>query len=260
MEPIRFEPNFHQRDNTASAMRTHTLHYAAESLVLHPEGAVHWPRRGTLIIADTHFGKDAQFRRAGLAVPSGMLDEDLARLDRVLARTQAHRLVILGDVVHARPGPGADWVDTVSEWRARHPALDWVAIAGNHDAGWTPPADWRLDWRTEPLDDPPFRYQHEPETGTGRPVLAGHWHPVMRLRGAGERARLPVFAMSEDCLVLPAFGSFTGGADVTDDAYRGYALVDDRVMPLPAPLTANATDAPGAPASPTTPPRAKPDH
>lgn len=226
-------------------MTTHTVGYAGESLVLHPEGAIHWPRRSTLIIADTHFGKDAYFRRAGMAVPQGALVDDLLRLDRLLAHTQADRLVILGDVIHAQPAPGADWIDSVSRWRASHPDLDWLAVAGNHDAGWTPPAAWRLDWHTNPIDDAPLRLQHEPATGTGRHVLAGHWHPVMRLRGGGEQARLAVFAVRSDCVVLPAFGSFTGGAEVTADGFRGYALVDDRVMPLPAASTHDAADATG---------------
>lgn len=215
-------------------MSAHSLQFAGEYLVLHPEGALHWPRRNTLIIADTHFGKDAQFRRAGIAIPQGTLDDDLARLDRLLARTRADRLVILGDVIHSRPSPRAGWIDAVSRWRATHPELDWLAVAGNHDAAWQPPPDWRMDWHVDPIDDPPLCLQHEPANGTGRHVLAGHWHPVTRLHGGGERLRLAVFAVSTDCLVLPAFGSFTGGADVSDDAFHCYALVDGRVLPLPA--------------------------
>ncbi|MFO7858811.1 MAG: ligase-associated DNA damage response endonuclease PdeM [Ectothiorhodospiraceae bacterium] len=240
-------------------MLTHTLSYADESLVLHAEGGIHWPRRDTLIIADTHFGKDAHFRSAGLAVPCGTLSEDLARLDRLLARTGAQRLVILGDVIHARPAPAADWVDRIAEWRARYPRLAWLAIAGNHDAGWTPPPAWRLDWHTAPINDPPFRYQHEPATGTGNHVLAGHWHPVMRLRGTGERVRLPVFAVGVDCFVLPAFGSFTGGAEITDDAFQGHALVDDQVIPLPMNRTANVADPTPATPDPTERADADPD-
>lgn len=204
-----------------------------ETLHLHPEGALYWPRRATLFIADPHFGKDEHFRGAGLPLPAGTLADDLDRLERVLARTCAERLVVLGDLVHAAPGAGAAWPERVGEWRAHRPGLEWLAIAGNHDRGFYPPANWALDWRRELVLDAPFALAHEPTAVADHYTLAGHWHPVAILASPGERARLPVFAFGEDFAVLPAFGGFTGGGPVIDASMRTYALVEGRVMPLP---------------------------
>lgn len=218
--------------NAAAAVAHHVV-CQGEALELQPEGALHWPRRATLFIADPHFGKDEHFRRAGLPLPAGTLADDLARLDRVLERTGAPRLVVLGDLVHAAPGPAATWPERISAWRERHPELDWLVVAGNHDRGLRPPAAWRLDWRQAPVTDAPFALAHEPGPIEGHYTLAGHWHPVAELASAGERARLPVFAFGDAFAVLPAFGGFTGGGPVVDSAMRAYALVEDRVIALP---------------------------
>lgn len=214
-----------------------TVDCAGEALVLHPERALEWPARSTLFVADPHFGKDAHFRDAGIALPDGTLDEDLARLDALLARTRATRLVMLGDVVHARPGRAAGWVERVGAWRSGHDGLDWLVIAGNHDTGFAPPADWRVDWCTEIVLEPPFVFAHEPTHHPAGRVLAGHWHPVARLRQGRDSLRLPVFAFGPDCVVLPAFGGLTGGAPVDDPTLHCYAAVEDRVIALPPAAT-----------------------
>ncbi|MEF8834198.1 MAG: ligase-associated DNA damage response endonuclease PdeM [Halofilum sp. (in: g-proteobacteria)] len=214
-----------------------TVDCAGETLLLHPERALEWPARSTLFVADPHFGKDAHFRAAGIALPEGTLAEDLARLDIVLARTGATRLVILGDVVHARPLRAADWVDRVGVWRSRHADFEWLAVAGNHDTRFAPPADWRIDWRADPVVEAPFVFMHEPTRHPAGRVLAGHWHPVARLRQGRDSLRLPVFAFGPDAVVLPAFGGLTGGAPVDDPALHCYAAVEDRVIELPSAVT-----------------------
>ena len=210
-----------------------TIECAGETLVLHPERALEWPARSTLFVADPHFGKDAHFRDAGIALPDGTLGEDLARLDALLARTGATRLVMLGDVVHARPGRAVGWLEAIAAWRAHYPGLEWLAVAGNHDTGFAPPEDWRLDWHKEVIVETPFVFAHEPTTHPGGRVLAGHWHPVARLRHGRDSLRLPVFAFGPDWVVLPAFGGLTGGAPIDDPAMHCYAAVEDRVIALP---------------------------
>ena len=217
--------------------QTLTVECAGETLILHPERALEWSARSTLFVADPHFGKDAHFRDAGIALPEGTLDEDLARLDALLARTGATRLVMLGDVVHARPGRGIGWVDRVGAWRSRHADLEWLAIAGNHDAGFAPPANWRLDWHRDLLVEAPFVFAHEPRHHPAGRVLAGHWHPVARLRQGRDSLRLPVFAFGPDGVVLPAFGGLTGGAPVDNPALHCFAAVEDRVIALPPAMT-----------------------
>ncbi|MFL5519615.1 MAG: DEAD/DEAH box helicase, partial [Gemmatimonadales bacterium] len=102
--------------------RDATLELAGEHVALLAERALWWPARRTLVVADVHLGKAATFRAAGIPIPSGSTGDDLARLDRALARTGATALVILGDLFHARVGreaPGT--VSQVGGWRAGRP-------------------------------------------------------------------------------------------------------------------------------------------
>ena len=62
-------------------MKTMRLRVAGETLELHAERAIHWPRRNCLFVADVHFGKGSVLRRAGVNLPTGQTSGDLARLD-----------------------------------------------------------------------------------------------------------------------------------------------------------------------------------
>ena len=92
-----------------------------EELWLLPERAVFWPRAGALIIADAHFGKAATFRAAGIPVPGGTTAEMLRRLDAALDRGGATRLLVLGDLLHARAGRAPRTLELVAAWRAARP-------------------------------------------------------------------------------------------------------------------------------------------
>jgi DNA ligase-associated metallophosphoesterase len=219
---------------------------AGETVRLLPERALWWPRAEALLVADLHWGKDATFAAHGVPLPAGTTGSDLARLDRALARTGARTLVILGDLLHARPGRVAPLFDALAEWRAAHAALEVVAVRGNHDrhAG-DPPASLRIAVEDGPVSMPPFALRHEPEPGRHESayVLGGHLHPVMRLAGPARlRERLPCFLLGPRVGVLPAFSEFTGGHDVRPrPGDRAWVVAGDEVVPIHATPFASPT-------------------
>ncbi len=189
------------------------LQLAGESVRLLPEHALFWPGGCALIVADVHWGKAAAFRAAGIPVPGGATRRDLERLDGAIGRTGARRLLVLGDLFHARAGRVAS--RTLAElraWRSARDALEIQLVRGNHDrhAG-DPPDDLRINCLNAPAFLPPFVLRHEPAASDARYTLAGHVHPGVVLAGRGLlRERLPCFVVGERATVLPAFGSFTG--------------------------------------------------
>lgn len=186
-----------------------------EQLLLLPERAVYWPRAKALLIADMHCGKAATFRAHGVPVPDGNMEADLARLTRVLAATNAQRLIILGDWIHARAGCTDRVIAAVSAWRAQHHAMHVLWIRGNHDT--VTHARFGFEETDEAVHEGPFRLQHKPDEDPQHYTIAGHIHPVFALRFPGSWAarRLPCFHFRKHGATLPAFGSFTGGAEVT---------------------------------------------
>lgn len=168
--------------------------------------AVYWPARQMLLLADLHLGKGDVFRRHGIAVPRGGTGQDLARLDHLLQFTGARRLMLLGDVVHG-PINTAHWQSQWLAWRQQHAGLEVQAVRGNHDRA-LERAALGIELLGEGIDCDGLWLCHEP-LHDGRPALAGHVHPVVRLPGLARA--LPVFWQQRGQLVLPAFGAFTGG-------------------------------------------------
>jgi DNA ligase-associated metallophosphoesterase len=190
---------------------------AGEVMDLLPERALFWRRTATIIAADLHWGKGATFRAAGIPIPVGATSDDLSRLDAALYRTNADRLIVLGDLFHARAGRIA--TQTLAElrrWRSLRAGLEIMLVRGNHDrhAG-DPPDDLRINCTNAPAFVPPFVLRHEPVAGSEGYTIAGHVHPGLVLCGrALRRERLPCFVLGDRVAILPAFGSFTGMAMV----------------------------------------------
>lgn len=211
---------------------------AGETLSLHPERAAYWNRARTLLIADPHWGKAAAFRAGAIPVPRGTTNDGLARLDALIARTGAERLIVLGDFLHARSGRSAETIRHLSAWRARHSQLSLVLVRGNHDrhAG-DPWAELAVASTDAPLLEMPFSFVHHPVRRDDAYVMSGHLHPGVRLAGEGGlRATLPCFWFADRCAVLPAFGAFTGLAPISPAREdRVFAIADGEVVQVPMP-------------------------
>ena len=55
--------------------------------------------------------------------------------------------------------------------------------------------------------------RHEADPAEARPELSGHFHPKLRIMHRGRRLSRRCFVGSERKIILPAFGSLTGGLD-----------------------------------------------
>jgi uncharacterized protein len=209
------------------------LDVAGESLVLMCERTVYWPRKKMLLVADPHFGKAAAFRAVGVRVPRGTTEENLRRLETALARSGAQQIVFLGDFLHAPEGRSPETLDTWRAWRTTQPNLEMTLVRGNHDrrAG-DPPADFDIRCVNGPIPEPPFVFSHHPMESESGYVLSGHIHPGARLRGGGRQSLwLPCFWFGPQMAVLPAFGEFTGLADVDVlDGDRVWVVADGAVI------------------------------
>jgi DNA ligase-associated metallophosphoesterase len=189
---------------------------AGESLRLLAERAVYWPAKKALFIADFHLGKAASFRRLGIPLPVGTTGENVKRLDRAIEKTGATQVIFLGDFLHSAHGRAERTLATFQAWRESRPQVELTIVRGNHDkkAG-DPPECWSARCIEPGEAAGPFILNHEPGPSRRGYSLAGHIHPAVRLSGSGEKSlRLPCFWFGERYGVLPAFGAFTGYAEV----------------------------------------------
>ncbi|MFJ4456985.1 ligase-associated DNA damage response endonuclease PdeM [Pseudomonas sp. NPDC089392] len=216
-------------------MNHQPIEHCGQTLWLLPDKAIYWPARRALLVADVHIGKAASYRALHQPVPRGTTEATLARLDALLEEHKCEQLIVLGDFLHARTARAPATLARLHAWRARHNDLKIVLIRGNHDrnAG-DPPVSLGIEVKDEPWVLAPFALQHEPEANPTHPVLAGHVHPVFVLRGkARQRLRLPCFLIDEQVSLLPAFGEFTGGWEITPtSASRVYLAGAGRIWAL----------------------------
>jgi DNA ligase-associated metallophosphoesterase len=184
--------------------------FCGHDLMALPQGALYWPARRALLLADLHLEKGSWFARFGQMLPPYDSIATLSDLTALAVSTDAQEIWCLGDSFHDRFG-----CDRLPA-RAREMLLAltggtrWTWITGNHDAGFADHCGGRVV--DEELVDG-LLLRHEAEPGEASPELSGHFHPKLRISHRGRRISRRCFVATERKLILPAFGSLTGGLD-----------------------------------------------
>ncbi len=176
-------------------------------------------------------GASVEFRAEGLPLPPGELDDDLARLDRLVAATGARTVRVLGDLVQGAVKAATE--ARVAEWRASLPAA-LELVPGNHDRHQaTLPAAWGVTMLPALVHEGPFAFSHAPTAVPSAFVWAGHVHPTATLSGRADRLRFPAFVVVPGLGLLPAFSRFTGGATIrASPGLQRFLCVEGEVVAL----------------------------
>ncbi|PWC36360.1 ligase-associated DNA damage response endonuclease PdeM [Azospirillum sp. TSO35-2] len=187
------------------------------ALLADASGALLWPAEGVLAVADLHLEKGSAFAARGRMLPPYDTQATLERLGALIARDRPARVLCLGDSFHDRRAAERMDPADVERLRGLTAAADWVWITGNHD----PDPPQGLGGRVvAELTLGPLTFRHEAQPGAVG-ELSGHLHPAAALALGGRRVRERCFAQDGAKLILPAFGSFTGGLNVLDPAFDG---------------------------------------
>lgn len=210
------------------------------ALLPDPSGALWWPARATLIVADLHLEKGSSFARKGTLLPPYDTATTLARLAILVEAYRPARIVALGDSFHdgeafARLDP-ADRAALASLTRS----TEWLWIAGNHDPAPCPSLGGTILAEGSVLDGLVLR--HEAEDLPQGPELSGHFHPKASIGVHGRRLSCRCFMADRRRVILPAFGAYTGGLSVRDPALRrlfpsgftAYLTGTRRITPVPS--------------------------
>ncbi len=207
-----------------------------QELVLLPTGGVFHRVTETLFVTDTHFGKDATFRKHSIPVPSGSTRSTISKITTLLQLTSAKQLIILGDMFHASSSLSDNVVELLDQFTiSAHPGLKISLIPGNHDQGIRDlPEQWGIN-RLEPITTwDGLTLSHFPIKSHDHisPVLCGHVHPAVRVGSTTDQLKLPCFFHRGNHLILPAIGEFTGTKVIQPKPKdRVWVLADEKVIP-----------------------------
>jgi len=193
-----------------------SLSFADHQFVPQPCGALFWPARNTLLLADLHFEKASFYGTHGQFLPPYDSIDTLTCLIDAVAATGATRVIALGDSFHDAGGAGRLPLPARDTLRRLTRDLDWLWLTGNHDDASAAVLGGRV--AVEAVVDGVV-LRHEAVARDPAPEISGHFHPKLRLVLRGRRVVRRCFALTPTKLVLPAYGVLTGGLDVADPAF-----------------------------------------
>ncbi|MCW8842342.1 MAG: ligase-associated DNA damage response endonuclease PdeM [Rhodobacteraceae bacterium] len=177
-------------------------------------GALWWQDRRLLCVSDLHLGKsDRLARQGGAPLPPYETRDTLLRLEADLTHKGAGTVICLGDSFDDLAA-----LESLSEddrlWIARLQAgRRWVWIEGNHDPG---PIALGGSHLSE-LPIPPLTFRHIAKPGKSGEI-SGHYHPKTTIRTRHRTISRPAFLFDSDRVILPAYGTYTGGLQSHDAA------------------------------------------
>ncbi len=203
------------------------LSFAGRNFVATRDGALFDPASGALFVADLHLEKASWYARFGQMLPPYDSLATLTALRAEIARFAPVSLWCLGDNFHDGGGPAriGGAARALLDDIGRFVDLHW--IVGNHDpeltetfGGTTHDAAMVGGLALRHIARPAA-----PRDGIDG-TLSGHFHPKLRLTVRGRRVARACFVRSTHNLILPAFGSLTGGLDAFDRAIVAAAGAD----------------------------------
>ncbi len=201
-------------------------------------GALWWQEKRLLCVSDLHLGKSERLARlSGQVLPPYDTQDTLIRLEHDLQQTQAAIVVCLGDsfddleVLDELPEAETNWIHRLQAGRR------WIWIEGNHDPG---PVQLPGSHLAE-LPLPPLTFRHIAQQGKSGEI-SGHYHPKVRVQTRLRSISRPAFLFDSDRIIMPSYGTYTGGLRSSDDALKSLmrpeaqAIVTGqtpRIVPLP---------------------------
>ena len=202
-----------------------------------PSGALLVPSEDLLCVSDLHLAKSERMaRRRGVMLPPYETRATLDRLAQDIAAAQPGTVIALGDSFDdIQASDSLDPQDRATLVRLQD-GRRWVWIEGNHDAGsHTHGGEGHAEFSVAGLT---FRHIADPNAHPGE--VSGHFHPKFGPPGLGDRR--PCFLLDARRLILPAYGTYTGGLDAREAVLRDLLadralaiLTGHRAIPMPLP-------------------------
>ena len=209
-------------------MNSTEFQFNGERMLADISGALIWPEKSTVVVSDLHLAKGTSFASKGIFLPPYDSIETLSVLNCVLTYYAPDRVICLGDSFHdseasSRLGPKEK--DIIRQFTRLH---DWIWITGNHDPTPTPTLGGKI---TTHMSIANMMFRHITIDRETKGEISGHFHPKAKIKIKGKKISARCFISDgTDRLILPAFGTYTGGLDISHPKIK--ALFSDNYMVL----------------------------
>lgn len=213
----------------------YTVTILGNTLQLLPEKAIYIEQLKTLLVSDVHLGKSETFQSLGVPISNAVNQVTLNRLQTVCDRFELEYLFILGDLFHSKHALVDEvlvgWFDFLQAVNASV-----QLIVGNHDRALVSQLEQlSISCILDAIQIDNLMLSHEPTPQQNHLNICGHIHPCVRLKTKLDQLRLPCFYLedSQNVLILPSFGEFTGGYEVPlTSGTTAYVVVETAIVPF----------------------------
>lgn len=200
----------------ADAFVWQSIVLAGHSMVADRSGALYWPAHDALVVADLHLEKASSYALRGTLLPPYDTRETLGRLAEAIDRYEPAMVIALGDSLHDPDAAGRLGMQEQARLAQLLGKHRWIWITGNHDGAVAGALGGEV---RDDITLSGVVLRHTPSAFEQASEIAGHLHPAARIALGGRVLRRPCFVTNGRQLVLPAFGTFTGGLNVLDAAF-----------------------------------------
>lgn len=194
-------------------MSNHNFTLASTPLTATPTGALWMAGPKTLCVSDLHLGKSGRIaRRTGTMLPPFDTTDTLLRLGQDIASYQPETVICLGDSFDDLTASTELSDDARTMLATLQSGRDWIWVEGNHDPAPTGLGGTAL----QAFAHANLTFRHI--ATSAKAEVSGHYHPKFGIKGLGPARAC--FLYDRDRIILPAYGTFTGGLSAQSPVLR----------------------------------------
>ena len=198
-----------------------TLNFCNHGLQICKEGVLFWLEKEIAIVSDLHLEKGSSYASSGQYIPPYDSEETLLKLLDILNKYKVRKVILLGDTFHdkdafLRMTPKVRFLfeDFTKKYEV-------IFILGNHENKIKIEG---IKFHQEYIVDN-IHFLHE-AIQKNINQISGHFHPVASIKVSSKKITSKCLIHSNNHIILPSFGEFTGGLNINDPVLKPFISGD----------------------------------
>ena len=181
------------------------------------DGILFWLEKKIAIVSDLHLEKGSSFASLGQFIPPFDSEETLKKLINFLKTHEVQTIILLGDTFHDRGALNRMSSKVKSIFDSLVENYEIIFVLGNHENKMK--SAFIKFYERYIVDDIHFLHEAVLEK---KYQISGHFHPVASLKINSKQITEKCLIHSENHIIMPAFGEFTGGLNINNPVFKPF--------------------------------------
>jgi DNA ligase-associated metallophosphoesterase len=181
------------------------------------DGILFWLEKKIAIISDLHLEKGSSFASSGQFIPPYDSEETLKKLINFLKTHEVQTIILLGDTFHDGGALNRMSCKVKLIFDSLVENYEIIFVLGNHENKMKSP--YIKFYERYIVDDIHFLHEAVLEK---KYQISGHFHPVASLKINSKKITEKCLIHSENHIIMPAFGEFTGGLNIKNPVFKPF--------------------------------------